>query len=271
MYQIKIETPFSRPYRQLTGIGERIRNIYLYKYMSLNTAITALEQNTLRFCVPSSWSDPYESRFYDADYKNVVGANSVNRELYACCIAKNSSSEAAWKMYTNDYTKNPCVQFVICIGQLRKFLENYADQNNCSLYEGEVSYLKDSIINTFHLKSSSYYDMFFKDFDLIKYLNLMLIKRPAFEYEGEIRYFLQSNVPGCTKDFVDVTIPWTLCIKKIVVSDNFKGEYFEKLQKAVDVNVQKCAKDYPTYYYNVPSRLSKANIIYEPIKQIIIE
>ena len=43
-----------------------------YRYMDLETALICLENKSLRFSEPSLWQDNYESRFYNANYKNVL-------------------------------------------------------------------------------------------------------------------------------------------------------------------------------------------------------
>ena len=59
--------------------------------MSLSTACIVLQNNTLRFNAPTTWTDPYEKRFYEADYRMVRNSQLVNRKTYACCVAKKES------------------------------------------------------------------------------------------------------------------------------------------------------------------------------------
>ena len=75
------------------------KKVYVYKYMTISTALICLKNNTLRFSLPttSSWKDPYESRFYSAEYHNLrLGKRDFDRRLFACCVTKNKLSEPAW-------------------------------------------------------------------------------------------------------------------------------------------------------------------------------
>lgn len=270
MIKIKQFTPFTRPYKRLTGIGERIGNTYLYKYMSLSTACILLQNNTLRFNAPTKWTDPYEKRFFEADYRFVKNSQHVNRKTYACCMAKNRECEAAWRMYSKNYLTDPCVQFVVNVGQLRTFLNQYAESNNWDIYEGEVDYtLNDKEFRSLHLKSSPFHNLFFEDFNIIKYLNLLLIKRQAFEYEGEIRYFLQKGQMDMRKKFVDIQIPWNYCLHKVVVPEKLSPALSSKIEDALKKNEMLCKAKWPNYYErDVPIEESK---IYKPFEKITIQ
>ena len=214
--------------------------------MDLNTAEACLKNNTIRFRKPSEWKDPYESRYYLANYDNVI-KEPFNRDLFACCFTKQNKCEAAWKMYKAD--NSPCVKFCICIGQLRKFLDIYAYQHNAGLYEGNIYYgLKDDVINTLYKKSSDYYHVLFDDFNLKSFLNLMMIKRDAFSYEQEMRFLLNGDSLCNDEDFINVPIPWNLCLKKICYNGDMTDDEIERLKIALESNRLLCKKQYSLYH-----------------------
>ncbi len=99
-FQIKDLNKFST-YSNLTSVGQRIQKVYVYKYLSVKAAKACLENNTFRFKIPTEWPDPYESRFYGANYR-LVTRERFDRQMYACCVTKNKLSESAWKMYNYD-------------------------------------------------------------------------------------------------------------------------------------------------------------------------
>ena len=256
-----------RKYSNLISIGKRVSKVYVYKYMTLNTAVTCLNKNTFMFSIPPTWKDPYESRFYNADYHQVE-KNPFDKRLFACCVTENKLSESAWRMYT-DEPNEPCVKFCICIGQLRRYLNVYAKLHGATLYEGRINYsLNDSDIDGLHLRSSAYYHSFFDNFGLPEYLNLMLLKRHLFYYEGEIRYLFMGGSLDFLNEHLFIEIPWSMCLRKISIDAQNPADE-EALREALEKNYDYCLHKYSLQYKPyVPIELEN---IYKPFKPITIE
>lgn len=265
-YQIKEFSKIGK-YSNITSLGARIRKIHIYKYMSVKTAVACLNNNSLWFKIPITWPDPYESRFYDADY-HLVEKMKFNKKMYACCVSKNKLSESAWRMYS-DYPKEHCVKFTICIGQFRHYLNQFASANNASIYEGEVQYtLTDDEINNLHLHSSPFFRDFFHNFRIEEYLNLMLIKRQLFNYEGEIRYMLMGDF-DYDNDHISIEIPWSMCLSKISLNEkDFTIEDENILETALCANIEMCKKKFALTY--TPSISIEKENIYRKFKRIIV-
>lgn len=255
-----------------------------YKYMDLETALICLENKSLRFSEPSLWQDNYESRFYNADYGNVLkGKNEkeICPLFYSTCLTGKKNNEAAWKIYT--YGKvglgARCVEFTLDKFEFRKelisFLKNY------SIYEGLVSYVWEVDVDRMHQKNirinkksdvNPWYDLFFTTFDKREYLNLMLLKRDAFEHEQETRILLVPNVPTTEKGKkhikngktiygypLDVTIDWSKIIKEVRYADSCSDVEIKLLKEAVKKAVRfvgddkewekdkRCPQCYPVY------------------------
>lgn len=182
-----------------------LENGKFYKYMDLETALICLESKTFRFVEPSTWQDNYESRFYNANYSNVL--NGIDKTevcpiAYSNCVTYKKNNEAAWKIYT--YGKKGlgarCVEFTLNKSKLREQLITHL--KDCTIYEGNVIYVWEGDIETLHQKKikvnakyedNPWYDLFFSDFNLEKYLNLLLLKRDAFEHEKECRLMIIPN------------------------------------------------------------------------------
>ena len=75
---------------------------YCYKYMSLNRALSCLQNNYICFSQPSQWGDQYEKRFYNAEYH--VQGNKLLPKFYACCFTSKQDNEAAWIIYSHGST-----------------------------------------------------------------------------------------------------------------------------------------------------------------------
>jgi len=183
-------------YKKLRTIGDAGKNKhYIYKYMNVERALEFISKKQLRFVQPKKWSDSYENRFYIADYSNLKSYKPPEK-IYSTCTTLNKSSEAAWKMYSSGAKglDGRCILFKMKRAIFLKCLDNYSLENKSSFYEGKVNYLfYDSLIDTIHLKNNPHFLDYFGEFNLEKYLNLLLIKRQAFEYENELRYFILED------------------------------------------------------------------------------
>lgn len=219
-------------------IGNFATGSSFFKYMDFETALISLEKGTLRFAEPSRWDDQYESRFYNAIYSNVLNGKKeedVCPLLYASCFSNKKDNEPAWKIYTYGKTGNgsKCVQFKLDRKELRGQL--ISNLSNCRVYEGCVSYIWQGFIDTMHNRYTKLggiiqlNSLFFDNYDFNKYLNLMLIKRDAFEHERESRIMIiretdksktkaeKHNENGKTVfgGYLDVKINWSKVIKEV--------------------------------------------------------
>jgi hypothetical protein len=187
---------------EIASIGELPKGNYFYKYIDLEALLLSLKNNTLRFVEPTFWPDKYEGRFYNANYKGINVKSSDTPFLYACCFTLSKESEAAWKVYS--YQKKGlgahCVELRIKRNRLREQL--IKNTKDCQLYIGKVVYKKSTELNELHASNiikdgisipAKDFDKYFRQFNLYKYLNLILLKRDAFAHENEVRYLIIPN------------------------------------------------------------------------------
>ena len=90
-----------RGYKKIVRLGEKMENQVhsFYKYMNAQRAIEFLESGDYYFVEPIEWADPYEKRFYTADYSSL---RYTPKQCFCTCLTHKISSEAAWKMYRNN-------------------------------------------------------------------------------------------------------------------------------------------------------------------------
>lgn len=254
-----------KPFSHCSILGESQRKVYIYKYMTIDTALKCFDRKSdglgsIRFSELSVWTDNYESRFYDADYSNF---SYQPPRLLACCVTGERESEPGWVMYRNnnysDFSDKKrtedekvrnafCIQIKMRRKEFLKSLNEFAIKKKWRIVEGEVNYgLNNHHISVLHKKSFSTtrngkvytqettgHKSFFHNFNEEKYLSLLLIKRMAYIYENEIRYFaipqkgtLAEN--GCMaigskkldKDFIYyIPMDWDSIISEIRVDDS---------------------------------------------------
>ncbi len=243
----------------------------LFKYMTIKSALTCLEDGNIMFQEPSQWKDQFESRFYCADYSSLPffaqHPEWVNK-LFACCFTTNPQCEAAWKMYGSDFGRDDerfCVRLKINRNALRNCLNHYALTNDMRVYEGKVNYgMTNYTIEHLHelqlvkrngeQVNNADYKKYFHNFQFADYLRLLLIKRKAFKYEDEFRTFLVPNENMLQKKNspegrIFPAIDWHQVIDEILVDNNTPDYLFENI-------VHRCGK------YGIPSDKIKLFNIY---------
>ena len=193
---------------------------FLYKYMTLDSFMRFIKEGKIMFQEPTGWKDQFEKRFYNADYSKLGKRKNVPRELYATCMTETKDCEAPWKVYANDdKVFGKCVQIKIKLAEFKQQVLDYISPKGWNAYEGKVSYaLNQAHILKLHMKGTPYHKPFFQSFNLEKFLALLLIKRPAYEYENEVRFLIVNNNAMPTKTDpkrVLVDVLWEKLIEEV--------------------------------------------------------
>lgn len=208
--------------------NELIRQQIVYKYLSIDGFVKCLEDGDILFQEPNGWNDQYESRYYKAEYRNITTSLNDTPRLFAACFTREEDCEASWKVYSSgNGLKSRCIQLKIDIRALREQLCLSARKGKndkklkCKVYEGRVSYkLQEEAISELYKKDSPYYGIFFDSFGIDYFLGLLLYKRPAYEYEKEIRFFMVPNSVsqrsnGRKVEKLKVDVSWKNLIKGV--------------------------------------------------------
>lgn len=257
------------PYKKLLSgknvsfeqIGQLPYGNFFYKYMDLESALLSLSKDVriskepnLRFVEPSFWDDQYEGRFYNAIYDGNENDSVKTPFLYACCFSAKRENEAAWILYSHNKKglASRCVEFSLNRSRLREELSNNIE-NDASLYIGTVEYASKEIIDNLHLpnigndnRENINYHKYFDNFSLQSYLNLLLLKRPTFEHEKEVRIFIipktakqksrRNNKGDLEKnaDPIFINIDWINVIEEIKIDKNCSNYEKELLQEKIN-------------------------------------
>lgn len=182
-------------------IGNLAAGSSFYKYFPVNNAIRCLENNTMAFVEPSRWNDAYERLYYEADYSLVSSNYQTHPRVFATCATTIKYNEPAWKIYSGD--EKVCVQFEIDRAKFRYEILKSLDDGD-SVYEGVVQYASKAKIKNIGKKKLINKDGSEKEnpdhnlfihrdgcsFDIVNYLNLLLLKRTDFRHEQESRFFI---------------------------------------------------------------------------------
>lgn len=158
----------------------------IFKYMSLESFILSLYNGTWMFCEPSKWNDNFESRFYCARFSN--DKSIFAPKLFATCVTRKQNNEAAWKVYAHGYgLGSHCVQLELDVIKLREELRKSDEMYE--FVEKRVKYKRENDILNLHNRKNVEYKNYFSPFSTNAFINLLSLKRDAYEYEDEIRFF----------------------------------------------------------------------------------
>lgn len=215
----------------------------IYKYIDRRKFIEYVNKQkggfSLCFQRPSEWKDPYESRFYNADYSKKFGdvdfVKKGQMSLYACCFALHKDSEPSWKMYVNEKNEDDrkvCIQLRINFKALLDYLNYFINSKlggNYMLVAGSVTYMDKGEINKLHRpdKEGNLNSCYFKDFNFTNYLRLLLIKRKAYVYEDEIRLFMVPKKGVDVSPNIVIPIPVKGCLDEKVPTKKRWGRILE--------------------------------------------
>ena len=198
----------------------------VYKYVDRRKVLRYIKDEnifTLKFSEPSSWWDPYEKRFYNADYKCFINNPAfMHRKVLALCVASEKESEPSWRMYADEKDTNDrvtCIQYKLDFKALLDFLNYYIEnelEGKYKLVVGSVRYETKKEINKMHKigPKGKFCSTYFQDFNFRNYINLLRLKRTAFKYESEIRLFLIPLDNCIPPDGLTIEIP-NVCPKSI--------------------------------------------------------
>lgn len=250
-----LEKKSTEPYFHF-NVNQGIQRKVLYKYMSLDSFVLSMIYGFLYLVEPSKWSDKYEGRFYKANYKN---HSYKGQQIFATCFTSVQANEAAWKVYARGTGMGSrCVQVQLDITKFDDILKkkcNILDSRgdiipslpNKKFRLGDVSYyLTDTEIDSLHKSNKTYHDTFFKNFCLNSFLNLLSLKRKAYEYEHEVRlFFIPSNHPSINykkNEDCRIEFPWKDVIQKMWVDKRCSESELYAIQKACEKAKVKCSK-----------------------------
>lgn len=167
---------------------EFFKTTLLHKYMPLEYALKTLNEKKLWFANPTSWKDPFERRFIEAQYKSNKGKLSSfawKDKVFCICMTQTTTSEAYWNTYSYQQIG---IEFRVNKQQLYNELINI--QNQYDIYIGKVEYMKTSDIKKNPISSIPFGNPIPKANSSEWKARLLLLKRIAYKYEDEIRIIL---------------------------------------------------------------------------------
>ena len=209
----------------------------LFKHMPLVYAFDLLQNHHLWFASPESWKDPFEQRFYAAQYEDLTGARSIpfpwKDKVLCTCFTTKSASEAHWKRGSTN-----SIMLHFDRGVLLKLLENLP--NDFHVYIGKVEYMQTRDIQRANLSEIPFKERRPSKLNLNNYCaRLLLLKRNAFSYEEEIRVMIvkeKQSLNAKKQSQGEYLLKWleeNKLIKKVTLSPLQSKDENQKLKEFI--------------------------------------
>ena len=206
--------------------------------MRLERVLEMFNNKAIWFANPTIWKDPFEKRFIENEYQ-IHGASKKfpwKDRVYCMCATQTATSEAYWNTYSAD-------EIGVSLNFNREKLLDEFDRLAAAgnrIYIGKVEYQKTSQIKG-PLSSNPFIN---PTGGVIKSLGteelkvkLLLLKRRAYTYENEIRFFIVRSKTAKQKGTVlKYNIPNTDLIDSISLDPRIGPLTFELLRKEFENN-----------------------------------
>ena len=218
----------------------------LYRYVPAEQLIDDITDKHLVFVSPVMWEDPYEQRFISADLKTIYGYSQP--ELACLCFSDDAYEMAAagWRMYSTRERKN-LVRVEYDVDMLLRQLDKFCDKMGLQLVISKVSYgltkaqlRDDPILHILGDEVKNKVQVFRNE----HFLSLLSVKRKAFTFESEIRFFITGKEKELSigkNHLLQIEMDLRLVINKVMVEpldpkylDYAKRDEYNKLKSEND-------------------------------------
>ena len=206
--------------------------------MPLERALDMLINHTIWFANPTIWKDPFEKRFIENVY-DIGGSQKVfpwKDRVYCMCATQTATSEAYWNAYSAG-------EIGVSLKFNRETLLNEFDRiadTGYRIYIGRVEYQKTQVI-----KSALSGNVFLNPTcNPIKSLGseelkvrLLLLKRLAYQYENEMRFFIVKDKVAKQKGtLLKFNVPHAELIDSISLDPRIGEHTLELIRKELELN-----------------------------------
>lgn len=242
----------------LTPAGKNFNNTFLlgdlnlgdleklYRYVPADQLKADIKGEHLVFVSPLLWEDPYEQMFIKADFKTVYGFTKP--EFVCLCFTSDAYEMAAagWRMYSTR-ERNTLIRAEYDAKELLHQLDDFCTSKGLQLIISKVSYgLTKAQLRDDPVGSVLGVDVKTKvqPFGNEHFFSLLSVKRKAFTFESEIRFFItgpKENLNINENHLLPIEMDLRRVINKVMVEPK-DPKYLDPAQRA-DYNKMKSEND----------------------------
>lgn len=219
----------------------------IYRIISIERLeqLFSSKQNVL--VSPKKWDDPFENFILKSKIRmddGEVGEIGFRDTYYGQCWTTHKASDAMWRIYSE---KSQGVRIRTTIRKLAESLSNtQGEWKNSSCFIGKVEYLRKQKLLEFAnnvligMPQS-------KDF-----ARTLLVKRPAFQHEREVRLIYSDINKKNTKDIFSYTINPHELIEQIMIDPRLTVDEAKKIKSKIRLKTNYTGKIKRSLLYAPP-------------------
>jgi hypothetical protein len=173
------------------------QNQFIYRIVPYERLLELFKRKQNVLVKPRKWNDPFENFILRSRIQYRSGEIStigIRQNFYGQCWTLQSASDAMWRIYS------PCADAVRMRSTVRRVAESLCravgDRVSANVFIGKVCYLRNKKLMTFANKV-------FRGADsqaIRTFATTLLVKRPAFRHEREIRLLFFQRDEAKNKD-----------------------------------------------------------------------
>lgn len=208
-------------------IDLNVKDQYIYRIISIERLIELFSKKTNVLVSPKKWEDPFENfilnskaRLHDGEIVDF----GFRDDFYGQCWSRHKASDAMWRIYS---PKTNGVRIRTTIPKLAHSLASELEPcENVQCFIGKVKYLNNA-------KMMNFASTVFKGkinpqaYELAKTL---LIKRPAFRHENEVRLLYFESKNGISRDVYKYDIDPHDLFDQIMIDPRVDYAEFKKIK-----------------------------------------
>lgn len=170
---------------------------HIYRIVSLERFQQLFEQKRNTLVSPSLWDDPFENFILQCPVQLVTGELATvdfHDHYFGQCWTLKSASDAMWRIYSQD---KRAIRLRTTIRKLLQSLSDHCgDWGPVCAFIGKVQYLNEAKLVAFARQA-------WHRVDPASFAKTLLVKRPAFSHESEVRliYFEPQPLSAGQKTF----------------------------------------------------------------------
>ena len=237
-----------------------IQNKLIHKNCSLENCFDLLQNRRIWFANPTTWHDPFESLFLTSKYKKASGRITEHpwrRRVFATCMTETATCEAYWNVYSQQQIgMSLAIKREVLLDELKRYSLN----TNTTIFIGKVEYQRTSNI-VGRLADNPFISPYLSSAGIRTEeakVRLLLLKRSAYDYENEIRFFIVKKKPNDLNGIhVNFSCQPTDLIDTITIDPNVKENVFELIK-------EKLINQYNFANYSPKHRRVLKSLLYTP-------
>lgn len=183
--------------KNFIDISPTLRRSFVYRIVPVHRLFELFENKQNVLVKPKMWEDPFENFILQSNVKLSTGQLAtldIRDQLYGQCWTLHSASDAMWRIYS---PKGNAVRIRSTVQALAESLGRACGSlSYVEAFIGRVKYLPSKRLiqyanDAFQAATIPYSRMF---------AQTLLVKRPAFKHEREVRLIFLSSNPDSAKD-----------------------------------------------------------------------